>query len=102
MHSFEYSEYKQCKQEIALNDYFFLALVTVKQPPKKNASVQARLPDNLRARLDAIHKAHLTNDSTVTVHMLEAFCDYVEEAGTVKFPAKLVPANEPKTLKKSA
>lgn len=69
--------------------------------PKKNATIHARLPDDLRARLDAIHEAHLTNDSTVTVHMIKAFCDYVEKAGAVKLPVQLTPANDTKAKRAS-
>jgi hypothetical protein len=70
--------------------------------PKKNATVHARIPDDLRERLDEIHKAHLTNDSTVTVHMLEAFCAYVEKTGAVKLPVELVPAKEPTRIKRAS
>lgn len=67
---------------------------TASDVPKKTEGIRARLPEELRARLDAIHKAHLTNDSTVTVHMLEAFCDYVEKTGAVKLPIQIIPAQE--------
>jgi L-ribulose-5-phosphate 3-epimerase UlaE len=70
--------------------------------PKKNATIHARIPDELRVRLDRIHKTHLTNDSTVAVNMMEAFCEYVEGTGTVKFPVKLIPAPETKTVKRAS
>ncbi len=70
--------------------------------PKKNATIHARIPDDLRMRLDRIHKTHLTNDSTVALNMMEAFCTYVEEAGTVKFPVKLVSAPETKAIRKAS
>lgn len=56
---------------------------------KKTASVNARVSPHLRARLDAIHERHLTNDATVVTRLLEAFCDYVEERGKVEFPIKM-------------
>ena len=59
---------------------------------KKNEGIRARLSEDLRARLDAIHQKHLTNDSTVTIRSLEAFCDYVEETGKVEFPVKMTTA----------
>jgi hypothetical protein len=69
---------------------------------KKNEGIRARLPDELRARLDTIHKKHLTNDSTVTVHMLEAFCDYVEKQGGVKLPVQLIAAPTPTKTQKAS
>lgn len=75
---------------------------TVACVSKKTEGIRARLPEELRARLDAIHKAHLTNDSTVTVHMLEAFCDYVEKTGAVKLPVELVPAKEQTRTKRAS
>jgi len=69
---------------------------------KKNEGIRARLPDDLRNRLDAIHEKHLTNDSTVVVRMLEAFCEHVEEAGGVNFPMRLVPATKASHPRKTA
>lgn len=62
--------------------------------PKKTAAVTARIPDDLRARLDAIHAKHMTGDTAVITHMLTAFCDYVEASGKVELPIKITPAKD--------
>ena len=62
--------------------------------PKKTAAISMRIPDTLRARLDRIHARHLTNDTTVGIRCLEAFCDYVEKAGKVEFPVQMTSQTE--------
>ncbi|MFI5337548.1 MAG: hypothetical protein ACHQ5A_12230 [Opitutales bacterium] len=47
---------------------------------------KARLPDELRMRLDAIHKRHRTNDTDTIIALLEAFVLQVEQEDAVRFP----------------
>jgi len=59
---------------------------------KKTATVSTRIPPALRQRLDTIHRRHLTNDSAVTLSLLEAFCEHIETTGKVEFPIRISPA----------
>lgn len=56
---------------------------------KKSAAINGRISPSLRQRLDAIHKKHLTLDSTVLTYLLEAFCDYAEKTGKVEVPFEI-------------
>jgi hypothetical protein len=62
--------------------------------PKKSSSINARIPDELRQRLDAIHRRHMTNDSSALIHSLDAFCTYVEREGKVILPMQMMPVDE--------
>jgi hypothetical protein len=68
---------------------------------KKTASANARITDQLRARLDAIHERHLTNDATVITKCLEAFCAYVEKNGKVEFPVEMVAQTKPDSARRA-
>lgn len=61
---------------------------------KKTASVNVRVPDALKARLNAIHLRHATNDATVVIRLIEAFCDHVEREGKVEFPIAITKGAE--------
>lgn len=56
-------------------------------PPKKTSTIGSRLPVDLRARLDAIIARHGTSDSLILENLLSAFCESVEEADAVRWPA---------------
>jgi hypothetical protein len=61
---------------------------------QKQSRFGGRMDPALRARLDRIHARYLTNDSGVIHELLTAFCDSVEEADAVRWPAVVLLAEK--------
>lgn len=59
---------------------------------ERNNQITSRLQPELRARVDAINRRHLTSDATILVELLTAFCQSVEEVDAVRFPVVVLMA----------
>ena len=59
-------------------------------PAKLTSTIGARLPPRLRERLNHIVSRHGTSDSAILEKLLTAFCDAVEEADAVRWPAVVI------------
>ena len=60
----------------------------------KTSAMSARLENSLRERLDRINARHGVNDSLILANLLPAFCDAVEEADAVRWPAMILLAEK--------
>jgi predicted DNA-binding protein len=60
----------------------------------KNGTVRARISDAARARLDAIHRRHKTNDTEIVTELIEAFIIAVEQVDAVRFPVAVLLAEK--------
>lgn len=69
-----------------------------KEKFSRNTVLHARLPNELRQRLDAIHARHQTNDTRIVLSLLETFCTAVEEADAVRFPVVVLLADKQQLL----
>jgi hypothetical protein len=56
----------------------------------KTAKINQRISPGLRARLNAIHGRHGTNDGGATEDALSAWADYVEASGGYVRPVKMI------------
>jgi hypothetical protein len=63
-------------------------------PAKRSSSIGSRLKPPLRERLNNIVERHGTTDSAILDNLLAAFCDAVEEADAVRWPAVVLLAEK--------
>ncbi|HVT74596.1 MAG TPA: hypothetical protein VHD61_15790 [Lacunisphaera sp.] len=61
---------------------------------KKSSTIGSRLAPGLRERLNKIIDRHGTNDSEILNRLLPSFCDAIEEADAVRWPAVVLMAEK--------
>lgn len=59
-----------------------------------NSRISARIPDNLRVRLNRIHSTNRTDDSDFIRDAMHALADYVDQTGCYRVPIKVVFAGD--------